>query len=74
MSQPRDKQFKSTGKDCKAFMATLVGMNVLPKFMEEDAEVVEALWDNFCVPFVVDGMRRKAANQNHQVCSALEGK
>ena len=49
-------------------------MGVFPEFMEHDTVVVGQLWESFCIPFVVDGMRRKAANQNHQVCVALEGK
>ena len=74
MAKSRQELFETGGKDCKAFMKTLVANGLLPDFMEDDREVVSVLWEEFCVPFVVEGLRRKAANQNHQVCNELEGK
>ena len=47
---------------------------LVPDFMEEDLDVIKVIWEQLCVPFVVEGLRRKAANQSHQVCNELEGK
>ena len=73
MAKDRHVLFETGGKDCAAMVRTLVGLGVLPEFMEEDNNVVKVLWEQVCVPFVVEGLRRKAANQSHQVCNELEG-